>query len=65
MTKEKPYVNKFHKFQFKTDAKKDMELNNPSISKYLDSQKINDHFSNETANDYEYSAEGEDISTKK
>lgn len=28
MTDEKKYDNKFHKFQFKTDSEKDMELNN-------------------------------------
>lgn len=59
--KQKEYVNKFHKFQFKTDSKKDMELNNSSISKDIDDLKINDDFSNETAIHYRYSAEGQDI----
>ena len=61
MMDKKKYVNKFHQFNFKTDAKKDMILNQPSISKDIDSQKINDDFSNELEVDYNYSAEGEDI----
>ena len=64
MTQEKSYVNKFHNFKFKTDTEKDMELNQPSISKDLNEQKVNDHFSNELAVDYINSAEGEDIGRK-
>ena len=62
--KEKEYINKFHKFQFKTDSKKDMELNNSPITKDIDDLRINDDFSNETAIDYKYSGEGEDINKK-
>ncbi len=58
---KKKYVNKFHKLQFKTNAEKDMELNNPPISRNLDNFKIADDFSNNLEIKYKYSGEGEDI----
>ena len=65
MTDEKKYYNKFHKFQFKTDSEKDMELNNPPISKNIDTLKISDDFSNKLGVEYKYSGEGEDVDIKK
>lgn len=61
MLNKNQYDNKFHKFQFKTDSKKDMKLNNPSISKDMDSLNISDDFSNELGVKYTYSDEGKDI----
>ena len=65
MIDEKKYENQFHKLQFKTDSKKDMEVANPSISKNIYDMKINDDFSNKLKLDYRNSGEGEDISNDK
>lgn len=65
MTNENNYENKFHKFQFKTDSKEDMELNNPPISQNLNTMKVNDDFSNKLVLEYKNSGEGEDVSLKK
>lgn len=65
MTDDKQYVNKFHKFEFKTDSQKDMELNTPPISKDIDTLKINDDFSNKLEVDYKNSGEVEDINPEK
>lgn len=61
MTDDKQYANKFHNLQFKTDSKKDMELNNPPISRDIDTMKINDDFSNKLGIEYNNSGEGEDV----
>lgn len=65
MSNKKQYDNKFHKFQFKTDSEKDMKLNNPSISKDMDSLNISDDFSNGLGVNYAYSGEGKDIDIEK
>lgn len=65
MIDEKKYHNKFHKFQFKTDSEKDMELDAPPISKNLDTMKINDDFSNKLVLNYTNSDEGKDIDNEK
>ena len=65
MIDEKKYDNKFHKLQFTTDSKKDLELNTPPISKNLYDMKINDHFSNELELNYVNSGQGEDINNEK
>ena len=65
MTNEKKYENKFHKLQFKTDAKKDMELDNSPISQNLNAMQINDRFSNKLGVNYRFSGEGEDVDMEK
>lgn len=65
MADSKKYYDKFQHTDFTTDASKDMLANHHSISKDLNSEKINDDFSNDNGLYYAFSAEGEDIESEK
>ena len=45
------YINKFHKFKFITDAKKDIK-DNEKLPESIQNERINDDFSNEMAAEY-------------
>lgn len=51
------YVNKFHNFKFETNAKEDLEINAPKLSRSLSNENIGDDCSNEVLLQNKYSAE--------
>lgn len=51
------YVNKFHNFKFETNAKEDLEMHAPKLSRNLSNENIGDDCSNEILLQNRYSSD--------